>query len=99
MIFDEIDLGLSGRAAAVTASKLHGLAAHCQILAITHLPQIAGRCDTHLRIEKTVERGRSVTRVTELEGDGRIEEVARLLAGEKVGEMALANARELIGQV
>ncbi|MCH8977884.1 MAG: DNA repair protein RecN [Armatimonadetes bacterium] len=99
MIFDEIDLGLSGRAAAVTATKLRDLAEHCQILAITHLPQIAGRCDTHLRIEKSVERGRSVTRVAELEGEERIAEVARLLAGEKVGESALANARELIGLV
>ncbi|HXH61450.1 MAG TPA: hypothetical protein VNI20_08835, partial [Fimbriimonadaceae bacterium] len=98
LVFDEVDTGLGGRAAGVTAGKLHELAAHYQVIAISHLPQIAGRADTHFRIEKAEVGGRSSTSVTALEGDERISEVARMLAGEKVGDSALANARELIGQ-
>jgi DNA repair protein RecN (Recombination protein N) len=97
LVFDEVDTGLSGRAAAVTAAKLQQLAAHTQVLVISHLPQIAGRARTHFRIEKSVHGGRSVTDVVELEGEERVREVARMLAGEQVGESALANARELIG--
>ncbi len=97
LIFDEVDTGLSGRAAAVTATKLRDLAHHYQVLSISHLPQIAGRADTHFRIEKRVKGGRSSTEVVELEGEERVSEVARMLAGEKVGEAALANARDLIG--
>lgn len=97
LIFDEVDTGLSGRAAAVTASKLRSLAEHYQVLSISHLPQIAGRADTHYRIEKKVKGGRSTTEVVELEGEDRVREVARMLAGERVGDAALANARDLIG--
>ncbi len=97
LVFDEIDAGLSGRAAAVTATKLRRLAEHYQVLVISHLPQIAGRADTHFRIEKGAKRGRSHTEVNHLEGDDRVREVARMLAGEKVGDSALANAKELIG--
>lgn len=97
LIFDEVDTGLSGRAAAVTATKLRQLAQHYQVLVISHLPQIAGRADAHFRIEKAAKKGRSFTAVTLLEGDERVREVARMLAGEKIGDSALANARELIG--
>ena len=96
LVFDEVDAGLGGRAAAVTATKLHQLSAHYQVLVISHLPQIAGRASTHFRIEKPVKGGRSSTSVEELEGEARVAEVARMLAGERVGESALANARELI---
>jgi DNA repair protein RecN (Recombination protein N) len=96
LIFDEVDTGLSGRAAAVTATKLGELAKHYQVLVITHLPQIAGRAITHFQIEKREKGGRSSTEVLELEGEDRVSEVARMLAGEQVGESALANARELI---
>jgi DNA repair protein RecN (Recombination protein N) len=97
LVFDEVDSGLGGRAAAVTATKLQQLARYNQVLVISHLPQIAGRADTHFRIEKGERSGRSSTSVVELEGDARVLEVARMLAGEKVGDSALANARELIG--
>ena len=96
LIFDEIDTGLSGRAAAAPASKMRNLSKHCQVLAISHLPQIAGQADHHFRIDKRVAAGRTVTQVAELHGDERIEEIARMLAGDKVGESALANARELV---
>ena len=96
LIFDEVDTGLSGRAAAVTAKKLEELARNYQVVVISHLPQIAARADTHFRIEKAVERGRTVTQVTILEGEDRLREVARMLAGEEIGDSALANAREML---
>jgi len=96
LIFDEVDTGLSGRAAAVTAKKLEELAQNYQVVVISHLPQIAARADTHFRIEKAVDRGRTVTQVTPLDGDDRLREIARMLAGEEIGESALANAREML---
>ncbi len=98
LVFDEVDSGLSGRAAAVTARKLAELARHYQVLAITHLPQIAGQADAHFRIEKAEADGRTRTDVRLLDPDERLQEVARLLAGEEVGESALANARELLAR-
>ena len=96
LVFDEVDSGLGGREAAVVARKLAALAQHYQVIAITHLPQIAARASTHYRIEKEEEGGRTVTRVRLLDGDERVQEIARMLAGEEVTEPALANARELL---
>lgn len=96
LIFDEVDTGLSGRAAAVMARKLRSLAADRQVIVISHLPQIAGQADSHWRIEKVEEAGRSLTRLTRLNEDGRLHELARMLAGETVSESALANARDLL---
>lgn len=96
LIFDEIDTGLSGRAAAVVARKLQELSRFYQVISISHLPQLAGRADVHFRIEKVEEAGRTYTQVRELDGEERIEEIARMLAGEQIGDFALANARELL---
>lgn len=96
LIFDEIDTGLSGRAAAIVARKLQEIAAFYQVVSISHLPQLAGRADVHFKIEKEEEAGRTFTRVRQLTEAERVEEVARMLAGEQIGEMALANARELL---
>lgn len=96
LIFDEVDAGLSGRAAAVVAKKLTELATHCQVLVISHLPQIASQATTHFRIEKVDTKGRVLTQVRELDRDERIAEIARLLAGETVGDSALQNAKELL---
>lgn len=96
LIFDEVDTGLSGRAAAITAKKIEELARHYQVIVISHLPQIAGRSTTHFRIEKNERSGRVFTEIRLLTGDDRVEEIARMLAGEKVGASALANARELL---
>lgn len=98
LIFDEVDAGLSGRAAAVVARKLEALAEHYQVLAISHLPQIASRATTHFRIEKQERDGRVLTIVRGLDGDERVEEIARMLAGEALSESALANARDLLGR-
>ncbi|MGV3616004.1 MAG: DNA repair protein RecN [Fimbriimonas sp.] len=97
LIFDEVDVGLGGRAAATMARKLEELAQHYQVLVISHLPQIASRAATHFRIEKGEANGRVVTRVRPLSTDERVEEIARMLAGERVTGTALANARELLG--
>lgn len=99
LIFDEVDAGLSGRAAAVVARKLEALSEHYQVLAISHLPQIASRATTHFRIEKQERDGRVLTSVRGLDGDERVEEIARMLAGEALSESALANARDLLSKV
>jgi len=96
LIFDEVDTGLGGRAAATMARKLEELADHYQILVISHLPQIASRATTHFRIEKGETNGRVVTQVRRLSERERVEEIARMLAGEQVTEGALANAREML---
>lgn len=97
LVFDEVDTGLSGRAAAAVARKLEQLADHTQVLVISHLPQIAGRAQTHFLIEKSEQKGRVRTSIHELQASDRIEEIARMLAGDEVGESALANATELLG--
>lgn len=97
LIFDEVDTGLGGRAAAAVARKLEALSGYRQVLVISHLPQIAARADRHFRIEKQEVSGRVVTVVHELSAQERVSEIARMLAGDDVSEGALANARELLG--
>ncbi|HVT12431.1 MAG TPA: DNA repair protein RecN [Fimbriimonadaceae bacterium] len=97
LIFDEVDAGLGGKAAATVARKLEELAQHYQVLVISHLPQIAARAATHFRIEKVESGGRIKTQVRLLDPDERVTEVARMLAGEQVTDSALANAREMLG--
>lgn len=96
LIFDEVDAGLGGRAAATMARKLEELAEHYQLVVISHLPQIAARATTHYRIEKGETNGRVVTRVVRLNDAERVEEIARMLAGETLTEASLANAREML---
>jgi len=97
LIFDEVDTGLGGRVAAVVARKLAELAAHYQVVVISHLPQIAAAAASHFRIEKDESSGRVQTSVIPLDQNGRVAEVARMLAGEEITETSIANARELIG--
>ncbi|MBS1708419.1 MAG: DNA repair protein RecN [Armatimonadetes bacterium] len=96
LIFDEIDTGLSGKAAATAARKMATLAQHNQVMAISHLPQIASAADVHFLIKKTETGGRVHTSVERLEADHRVEEVARMIAGEEVGESAKTHAREML---
>ncbi|MHB8635522.1 MAG: DNA repair protein RecN [Fimbriimonadaceae bacterium] len=97
LVFDEVDAGLSGRAASAVARKLEGLAANYQVLVISHLPQIASRAQKHFRIDKHERGGRAVTEVVELSAPERENEIARMLAGEAITPTALANAREMLG--
>jgi DNA repair protein RecN (Recombination protein N) len=97
LIFDEVDAGLSGRASMAVARKLAELGQSYQVLVISHSPQIAGMADHHFRIEKTEQLGRVTTQVRRLEGTEREHEIARLISGDRVTEVALASARELLG--
>ncbi|MBL8047566.1 MAG: DNA repair protein RecN [Chthonomonas sp.] len=97
LIFDEVDTGLSGRAAAAVGRKLAELAGSGQVMAVSHLAQVVCHAEHHFRIDKAQGEGHTHTVVEALEGTTRIEEVARLLSGDEVGETALRNAEALLG--
>ncbi|CAN5635138.1 DNA repair protein RecN [soil metagenome] len=96
LVFDEVDAGMGGRTAATVGKKLAELAKHRQVLVISHLPQVASQAARHFRIEKIERNGRVVTEVRLLEGQDRVEEIARMLAGERLTPAALENARQMI---
>ena len=96
LVFDEIDTGISGPIARRAGESMHRLAQFHQIIAITHLPQIASLGDVHFEVEKTIEDGRTRTHIRRLDEAERAEAVASLLAGAEVSPAALASARELI---
>ena len=96
LIFDEVDSGIGGATSALVGVKLKRVAASQQVLAITHLPQVAAFADLHLRVEKSVREGRTATCVERLEGETRVAEVARMLGGARVTEKTLEHAREMI---
>jgi DNA repair protein RecN (Recombination protein N) len=97
LIFDEIDTGVSGHIAQKVGQVLKSLASYYQIIAITHLPQIAGLSDFHYAVEKKKAGDRVVSSIRILKGEERIKEVAKLMSGEKVTEATLNGARELMG--
>jgi DNA repair protein RecN (Recombination protein N) len=99
LIFDEIDIGISGRIAQAVGTSLKALSKFHQIIVITHLPQIAGAANQHYVVEKVEEGGRAFTRIRKLLLDDRVREVAKLMSGEKITEAGLRGARELIGTV
>ena len=97
LIFDEVDAGVSGRAAQKVAEKLWAVAqSGKQVLCVTHLPQIAAMADRQYTVEKRVEGGRTYTRVHLLDQQGRVQELARLTGGAAITETTLAGARELL---
>ena len=96
MIFDEVDAGVSGRAAQKVAYKLWTVAKGRQVLCVTHLPQIAAMADTEFTVEKRVENGRTYTSVLRLDVAGRRQELARLTGGSMITETTLAGAAELL---
>ncbi len=96
MVFDEIDVGVSGQIAQKVGAAMKQLSESHQIIAITHLPQIAGLGDTHLVVEKQVAGKRTQTGVRRLPDDERATEVARLLSGEHITEASIRSARELM---
>ena len=97
LIFDEIDTGISGATAAVVGEKLEKIAKSHQVICITHLPQIACKGESHLRIEKVSDEISTHTTVVPLNKDERVEELARLLSGATISESARMQARELLG--
>lgn len=96
LIFDEIDIGISGRIAQAVGLSLKNLSTFHQIIAITHLPQIAGFADTHYLVEKVEDGKRSATRLRILTLDERIYQVAKLMSGTDVTESTLKSAKELM---
>lgn len=96
MIFDEIDTGISGRAAAKVGLKLHEAAENRQILCVTHLAQIAAMADTQLLIKKTSDEKRTYTGVTKLDFEGRKREIARIISGDENDPISLENAEMLL---
>jgi len=96
LIFDEIDTGISGRIAEIVGRKLKELSRSRQVICITHLPQIASLADNHCRVQKKVVGDRTFVEVENLDYEERVNEIARMLAGEKITEVTLAHAREMI---
>ncbi len=95
-VFDEVDAGVSGAVAEVIGQSIREIAAHRQVLCITHLPQIAALADVHWVVEKTEKAGRTHTSVRKLTPEQRVEEVARMLGGVRVGQAARSAASELL---
>lgn len=96
VIYDEIDTGVSGLAAGRIGQLLHQTAQGRQVLCITHTPQVAAFADTQLLIQKNVRQDRTYTEIHTLDMDGRVQVLARMISGDKVTDLSLANARELI---
>lgn len=96
LIFDEVDTGVSGRAAQRIAEKLKSLAKHKQVLCVTHLPQLAALADTHMLIAKSEHDGRTYTTVTPLDRKGRAMELARIIGGTHITETTLKSAEEML---
>ena len=96
LVFDEIDIGIGGRAAEAVGHKLKTLARAQQVLCVTHLPQIAAFADQHLAVEKREQDGRTTTRIRVLDDRARTHEVARMLSGAKVTDTSLQHAAQMI---
>ena len=96
MVFDEVDTGVSGRAAQRVAEKLAKVSRQKQVLCVTHLPQLAAMADTHWGVEKGEKNGRTLTCVTELDRSARRRELARLTGGEVQSDAILSGAEELL---
>jgi DNA repair protein RecN (Recombination protein N) len=96
MIFDEIDVGIGGEVASAVGRSLKALASSHQVIVITHLQQIASQADDHFQVFKENVKGRTVTRIRNLTKDERVKEIARMMSGEKVSQLALKQAREMI---
>jgi DNA repair protein RecN (Recombination protein N) len=98
LVFDEIDIGVGGRAAEAVGQKLKALAKGQQVICITHLPQIAAFADQHFLIEKTERRGRTQTGVRRMEQNERVEEIARMLSGASLTETSRRHAEQMLAQ-
>jgi DNA repair protein RecN (Recombination protein N) len=96
LIFDEIDVGIGGEVAVAVGEHLAQIGAAKQVLCITHLASIAVRADSHYRVEKSESGGRTYTTISTVDGEGRIEEVARMLSGEEKDDTSRSHARELL---
>ena len=98
LIFDEIDLGISGRIAQVVGKNLKNLADHHQIICITHLPQIASMGNQHYLVKKYTDNNRTYTNIYRLSEEDRPQEIAKLLGGEKISAVHIKGAQQLLDE-
>ncbi len=96
LIFDEVDAGIGGRVAEIVGRELRRLADKRQVLCVTHLPQVASLAQQHVQVQKHSRRRETHTDLRSLDGEGRVEEIARMLGGVTVTDQALAHAREML---
>ncbi|MCZ6695019.1 MAG: DNA repair protein RecN, partial [Acidobacteria bacterium] len=96
LVFDEVDAGIGGAVAEAVGRQLRRLARTHQVLCVTHLPQIASQAEHHVAVTKRASRGRTEVAVETLDEAGRVRELARMLAGERVTSTALRHAEELL---
>jgi DNA repair protein RecN (Recombination protein N) len=99
LVFDEIDLGIGGKVAESVGKKLSKLSNHSQVICITHLAQIAKYANAHFRVSKTTKKGRTRTALEQLAESERVDEIARMLAGEKISKTTISHAREMLKEV
>ena len=95
LIFDEIDVGISGRTAQMVAEKIHGIGHNHQVICITHLPQIAAMANHHYLIEKQVNDGKTITNISHLDSESEIMELARLIGGVEITDTVIQSAKEM----
>jgi len=96
LIFDEVDAGVGGAVAETVGRLMRQLGQHRQVLAVTHLPQVAACADHHLVVSKQVENGQASSQVEAVRGEARVREIARMLGGESLSDTSLAHAREML---
>jgi DNA repair protein RecN (Recombination protein N) len=96
LIFDEADSGIGGAVAEAVGRKIKNLSKRYQVICITHLPQVAKFADTHFTVTKTFKDGKTTVQVREIEGEERVQELARMLGGLKITEKTLEAAREML---
>ena len=96
LVFDEIDIGISGKIAQIVGKKMNDISRNHQIIVITHLPQIAAQGQSHYAVNKMEQNGKTKVTVKKLSPQERVMEIARLLAGEHISSKTIANAEELI---
>jgi DNA repair protein RecN (Recombination protein N) len=96
LIFDEVDAGVGGAVAETVGRLMHQLGQHRQVLAVTHLPQVAACADHHLLVSKQMRAGQVGSRVESVRDQDRVREIARMLGGETLSTTSLAHAREML---
>jgi len=96
MVFDEVDSGVGGAVAEILGRKLRQLGGHAQVLCVTHLPQVAAQGHHHVRVQKQAEKGQVRTCLEVLDGEARVQEVARMLGGVALTETTYAHARQML---
>jgi DNA repair protein RecN (Recombination protein N) len=99
MVFDEVDAGIGGAVAETVGAKLRALGSRCQVLCVTHLPQVAAQGHAHLSVTKSVEGDATRTRIATLNAAGRKEELARMLGGIEIDRETRAHAKKMLEKV